>query len=69
MATPEAPLCGCCQGQGMHEHRAYARGASPEDDTEGCTACGESGHTWHDRTYRNSCEGAKTLARRQRRRA
>lgn len=67
MADERAPICNCCQGAGTHAYRAYARGASPEDDDEGCTACHETGRTWHDRVFHNSCTGYGDLMRRVKR--
>lgn len=60
------PLCGCCSGDGRHAYRAFARGASPADDDEECTTCGETGRAWH-RATPDSCGGAKAMRRAARR--
>jgi len=64
-AQDTTPICPCCNGAGTHAYRAYARGASPGDDDEGCTLCGERGRTWHNGRP-DSCSGARDLRRRTR---
>lgn len=59
------PKCPCCNGSGMHGYLPYPN-ASPGDDWEGCTNCEERGTTWFTDARPNTCQGYRTLMRRNR---
>jgi DnaJ-class molecular chaperone len=59
----DRPTCPCCMGTGMHGHRASVS-PSPDDDSEGCTNCGERGRTFFTDAKPWSCTGYRTLMRR-----
>lgn len=65
IATEEdtKPQCPCCEGTGMHGHRARVS-PSPDDDSEGCTNCGERGTTWFTDARPRSCTGYRAMMRR-----
>lgn len=60
----DPPKCRCCNGAGIHEHRAYVGGRSPEDYDMECSVCAGRGVTFFD-ARPNSCTGFRTLTRRQ----
>jgi len=57
------PICPCCGGTGMHGYRPRIS-PSPDDDSEGCTNCGERGRTWFDDAPPRSCTGYRVLWKR-----
>lgn len=58
----EKPKCPCCSGSGMHYYRAYAGGASPDDDDIECSLCNGTGESWFD-SKQNACSGYRDLMR------
>lgn len=58
-----AATCPCCDGSGMHGYRPRIS-PSPDDDSEGCTNCGEKGTTYFTDAKPRSCMGYRVLHRR-----